>query len=187
MIRRWKLAIITVGLAASTASAAIVATGLDAVQFVPADVRLNQTESDVRIIAFNERQQCVTLAADLPVDNGVIPKGTKVKSHFIHEDAVTATVLDGRVRFDTQILGVISTSAGLDATDALFGRPGVTYPPSGSEPFRGLEPGVQLDQYQIILGGFGIQVRLEIPVDSFTDQIRVLNCCDGPPGGGGGD
>jgi hypothetical protein len=177
MIRRWKLALTTISLAAGTASAAIVATGLDAVQFVPADVRLNQTESDVRIIAFNERQQCVTLPSDLQVDNGVLPKGTKVKSHFNHADAVNALLLEGRVRYDTQIVGVISTSAGLDATDALFGRPGVVYPAPGAEPFRGLEPGVQADQYQIIFGGFGIQYRLEIPLDSFSDQIRVLNCC----------
>ena len=178
MIRRWKLALTTIGLAAGTASAAIVATGLDAVQFVPADVRLNQTESDVRIIAFNERQQpCVVLPYDLPVDNGVIPKGTKLKSHFNHADPKTALLLDGRVRYDTQIVGVISTSAGLDATDALFGRPGVVYPAPGAEPNRGLEPGVQADQYQIIAGGFAIQYRLEVPLDSFSDQIRVLNCC----------
>lgn len=177
MIRRWKLALTTIGLAAGTASAAIVATGLDAVQFVPNDVRLNQTESDVRIIAFNERQQCVTLPFDLQVDNGVIPKGTKLKSHFIHADPDTTLLLDGRVRFDTQILGVISTSAGLDATDVPFGRPGVVYPAPGAEPNRGLEPGIQADQYQIIFGGFGIQVRLEVPLDSFSDQLRVLNCC----------
>lgn len=178
MIRRWKLAVILIGLAAGTASATIVATGLDAVQFVPVDVRLDQTESDVRIIAFNERQlPCVILKDDLPVDQGVIPKGTKLKSHFIHADPVNALLLEGRVRFDTQIVGVISTSAGLDATDALFGRPGVVYPNPGDEDFRGLEPGVQADQYQIIAGGFAIQVRLQVPFDSFSDQIRVLNCC----------
>jgi hypothetical protein len=46
------------------------------------------------------------------------------------------------------------------------------------EPFRGLEPGVQADQYQIIAGGFGIQVRLEVPVDGYSDQLRVLTCCE---------
>ena len=179
MNRSWKLAVIAIGLAASTASANIVATGLDAVQFVPTNVQLDQTQSDVRIIAFTERAQCVTLMNDLTVDNDmVIPKFTRVKPHFIHADPFTALLLDGRVLFDTQILGVISTSGALDATDPLFGRPGVTYPVPGMEMFRGLEPGIQADQYQIIAGGFGIQVRLEVPVDSYTDQLRVLNRCE---------
>jgi len=49
----------------------------------------------------------------------------------------------------------------------------------GAEPNRGLEPGIQADTYQIIAGGFGIQVRLEVPPppDSFSDEVRVLNCC----------
>jgi hypothetical protein len=179
MNRSWKLAVITVGLAASTASANIVSTGLAAVQFVPTDVSLDQTQSDVRIIAFTERPQCVTLTKDLMVDNdAVIPKGTRVKPHFIHADPFTSLLLDGRVLFDTQILGVISTSGELDATDPLFGRPGVTYPTPAMESSRGLEPGIQADQYQIIAGGFGIQVRLEVPIASYSDQLRVLNRCD---------
>jgi hypothetical protein len=174
-----KLAIITIGLAVgtTTATAAIVATGLDAVLFPPTDVRLNQTESDVEIRAINERQQCITLNQDLEVDEGVIHKGTKVKCHLIHADPDTALLLDGRVRFDTQILGVISTSTGLDATDAMCFRNGMVYPMPGDELNRGLEPGIQADTYQVFAGGFGIQVRMEVPLDSFSDQVRTLNCC----------
>jgi hypothetical protein len=177
--RSRKLAIITIGLAvgATTATAAIVSTGLDAVLFPPTDVRLDQTESDVEIRAINERQQCFSLGKDLEVDHGVIPKGTKMKCHLLHADPDTTLLLDGRVRFDTQILGVISTSTALDATDAMCFRNGMVYPMANAEPNRGLEPGIQADTYQIIAGGFGIQVRFEVPLDSFSDQVRVLNCC----------
>jgi hypothetical protein len=177
--RSRKLAVITIGLAVgtTTATAAIVATGLDAVLFPPTDVRLDQTESDVEIRAINERQQCFSLTKDLEVDEGVIAKGTKMKCHLIHADPDNTLLLDGRVRFDTQILGVISTSDGLDATDAMCFRNGMVYPNTGDEPNRGLEPGIQADTYQIIAGGFGIQVRVEVPPNSFSDQVRVLNCC----------
>jgi hypothetical protein len=178
-VRSRKLAVITICLAvgSTTATAAIVATGLDAVLFPPTDVRLNQTESEVQIRAINERQQCFSLAKDLEVDDGVIHKGTKMKCHLIHADPDNTLLLDGRVRFDTQILGVISTSTGLDATDAMCFRNGMVYPMMGAEPNRGLEPGIQADSYQIIAGGFGIEVSVDVPPNSFSDQVRVLNCC----------
>jgi hypothetical protein len=173
----WKVAAAAVGLAlgATSAVAAIVTVAPAVVQFVPANVRLNQTESDVRLIAFNERQ-CFALPFDLSTDQGVIPKNTKMSSHFVHGDPVTSLLLDGRVRFDNIIIGVISTSALLDASDASCGRAGVTYPALGAELNRGLEA-IQADDYTIIDAGRGIAVRMEIPVGSFTDQIRVLTCC----------
>ena len=184
----WKLVAATAALAAgaTTAGATIVATVPDAVELVLTDVRLNQSESDVEIRAFNERgngPQCFQLPYDLQTDHSVIPKFTWVKSHFIHADPVTTLLLDGRVRFDTQIIGVISSSAGLDATDALLGRPGTTYPPPGTEPNRGLEA-TQADAYAIVGAGFVIAVRVEVPPppDAFSDQIRVITACTQPPG-----
>lgn len=159
-----------------SASAAIVAVFPAVVAVVPANVRLNQTQSDTRLIAFDERQ-CFALPFDLPTDHGKIPAHTWMSSHFIHGDPVTQLLLDGRVRFDNLILGVISTSAGLDATDVPCGRPGVTYPVPGAEPNRGLEPPPQADAYAIVDAGRGIAVRMEIPTASYTDQIRVLTCC----------
>jgi hypothetical protein len=162
-----------------------VATVPDVVQMVSNDVTLDQTESDVQIIAFNERGNglnCFALTKDVHTDQGMIPKSTLVKSHFIHGDPVTTLLLEGRVRFDTPIIGVISTSALLDASDGQLGRPGTTYPPAGSEPNRGLEAG-QADNYQVVGGGFVIAVRMEVPLDSFSDQIRVVTACDQPGGG----
>jgi hypothetical protein len=175
----WKVAATTVGLAlaATSATAAIVATGLSAIQIAPpASVALGQLQSNLDMFAFNERQ-CFWLNFNLPTDQGFIPAFTKMSSHMLHVDAVTNTVLDGRVRFDNVILGVISTTAGLDASDAACGAPGTAYP-TGMEPNRGLEPG-QADAYQIIAGGFAIQARMDLPPFlSFTDQIRVLTRCE---------
>jgi hypothetical protein len=180
---RWRLAagVLAVAAGATSATAAIVAVVPDVVQFVPMNVRLNQTESDVRLIAFNEQGnagQCVRFNHEIHTDQGVIPPNTPLKSHFVHGDPVTALLLTGGVRFDSRIIGVISTSAGLDATDAALGRPGVIYPVPGAELNRGLEPPPQADDYQIVLGGFGLRVTMDVPVDSFSDQIRVLTCCD---------
>ncbi len=182
----WKVTLATVGLAlgASSAGAVIVAVVPDVVQFVPTSVVLGATESDVRLIAFNERQ-CFALPFDLATDHGAIPKNTLMSSHFIHGDPVTNLLLSGRVRFDTDIIGVISTPAELDASDGPCGRPGVAYPLPGTEPSRGLEP-AQADQYMIVAGGRGIAVTMQVPPNAASDQIRVLTCCGETCGGGGG-
>jgi hypothetical protein len=160
---------------ATSAFANIVATVPDVVLFTPADVRLGATESNVRIIAFNER--CVVLPYPLQTDEGVIPAGRRVQCHFFHDDPQSPpTLLDGRARFDQDILGVISSSALLDASDPVCGRPGVTYPAPGSEPYRGLEAAQPDDRYQIIDAGRGIHVQAN--VTAFTDQLRVVTCCD---------
>jgi hypothetical protein len=170
------VAAVVLALGATSAFANIVATVPDVVLFTPADVRLNATQSNVRIIAFNER--CVTLTAPLYTDQGVIAAGRRVQCHFFHDDPYTPpTLLDGRARFDEDILGVISSSALLDASDPVCGRPGVTYPAPGAEPFRGFEPFQANDRYQIIDAGRGIEVQAE--VTAYTDQLRVVTCCDG--------
>ena len=174
-----QLATATLVLAAGATSvfATIVAVFPAVVEFVPADVRLNQTESDVQIIAFNE-VQCdkPVKAPGLSTDQGVIPTGTKVKSHLVHMDPVTGVVLQGKVRFDTRIIGVISNSADLYDSDYL-GRPGVVYPVAGVEQLRGLESTQPNDDYQIIQQGHGIRVRMDVPPFSFSDQVRVITCC----------
>jgi hypothetical protein len=189
--RRWKLVIATLAVATTAASAAIVATAPAFTQIAPpAAVVLGALQSDVDLFAFNERQ-CFQLPVPLQTDNGVIPKGTLVSSHFLHGDPVNTLLLDGRVLFNGPILGVISTTLLLDASDATCGAAGVVYP-TGTEINRGLEVG-QPDGYAIIAGGFGIVARMDIPPASFSDQIRVITrCCpggacpgapDGPPDG----
>lgn len=158
---------------AAVASAAIAAVFGDALQFTPASVVLNATQSNVRFAAFDERQ-CFQLANDLTVDEGVIPKNTKVSCEFNHADPFpVGAAFQGRVRYDQPILGVISTAAGLDASDDDCMN-GVVYPAVGTEVNRGLEVGTP-DAYQIIFGGFGIALRFDVP--SYSDQVRVIIAC----------
>jgi hypothetical protein len=182
---RWKLAAAALGVAlgATSAAAAIVATAPAFVQVVPAppSVVLGALTSNATLFAFDERQCFPVPAGGLATDNGNIPAGIWVSSHFLHGDPVTNLLLDGRVLFNGPILGVISSSGGLDASDAAYGAPGTTYP-TGLAP-RGLEAGTA-DAYAIIAGGFGIAARMQVPPLSFLDQIRVITrCCPGGPGG----
>ncbi|HEX3482396.1 MAG TPA: hypothetical protein VHT91_45590 [Kofleriaceae bacterium] len=182
---RWKLAAATLGVAlgATSAAAAIVATAPAFIQITPAppSVVLGALQSDMVLFSFNERQCLPVPAGGLKTDGGVIPAGTLVSSHFLHGDPVTNLLLSGQVLFNGPILGVISSSGGLDASDVPFGAPGTTYP-TGFGP-RGLEAGMA-DAYAIIAGGFGIAARMEVPPLSFLDQIRVITrCCPGGPGG----
>jgi hypothetical protein len=182
---RWKLAAATLGvaLAATSATAAIVATAPAFVQLTPAppSVVLGALQSDMVLFAFDERQCFQVPAGGLATDNGNIPAGTWVSSGFLHGDARTSLLLDGRVVFNGPVLGVISTDGGLDASDATCGAPGTTYPTG--QMFRGLDAG-QADTYAIVAGGFGIAARMEVPPASFLDQIRVITrCCPGGPGG----
>jgi hypothetical protein len=175
---RWKVAVATAALAvtATSATAAIVATAAAFVQIAPpASVELNQQQSNAVLFAFDERQ-CFSLNFNLQTDQGSIPAHTKMSSHFLHGDPFSQLLLDGRVLFDGPIIGVISTTAGLDASDVPCGAAGTIYP-TGAEINRGLEP-TQADAYQIIAGGFGIQARMEVPALSFSDQIRVLTRCE---------
>jgi len=184
ILQRWsrasKFAAATaaLALAATSATAAIVATAGAAVQIAPPpSVELNQLQSNVNLFAFNERQ-CFWLNVPLQTDQGAIPAFTKMSSHFVSGDPNTTLLLTGRVRFDAQIIGVISTTAGLDASDASCGAPGTVYP-TGVEPNRGFEPSPpQADSYQIIAGGFGIQVTMDVPPLSFSDHLRVLTRCE---------
>ena len=177
---RWTLAATSVGLAlgATSATAAIVATAPAFVQIAPPpSVLLNQLESDTDLFAFNE-PQCFTLPFNLTTDNGFVPANTLISSHFLHGDPDTNLLLNGRVLFNGPILGVISSTALLNASDAPCGAAGTAYP-TGIEPNRGLEP-AQADAYAIIAGGFGIAAQMEVPPASFSDQIRVITrCCPG--------
>jgi len=168
-------AVLAVG--ATSVLAAIVMVQPDIVEFTPTDVRLDQTQSDVRIIGFDEKQ-CFQLGANLDTDRGSIAAGTNVSCHFFHMDPVTGgPVLDGRARFDGNILGVISRTALLDASDVTCtapGVPGVLYP-TGTNANRGLEAFQPNDRYQIIEAGFGIRIQMDVP--SFLDQVRVVTSC----------
>jgi hypothetical protein len=169
------------GIGASSGLAAIVAVVPDVVLFQPADVRLNQTQSNVQIDGFDEKQ-CFKLGADLTTDQGILAAGTVVSCHFFHLDPVNgAPVLEGKARFDDLILGVISSSTLLDDSDVpcqeldAAGNPVVIYPVPGAEPDRGLDAGQVNDRYQVIQGGLAIKIRMDVP--AVSDQVRVVTRC----------
>jgi hypothetical protein len=177
-VLRVAAAIAALGIGASSSLATIVAVAPDVVLFTPTDVTLNQTESDVQIIAFDENQCVLVTGNGLETDQGIIPAGTKVSSHFVHMDPVNGgPVLDGKVRFDTDIIAVISSSALLDDSDVPYGLSTVLYPAPGVEPYRGLEAFQANDRYQIIQAGRAIHVQMDVP--SYSDQLRVITCCPG--------
>lgn len=171
-----KLATLTLGLTAGvgTAGANIVGTTGDILQTAPpASVVLGATTSNTVLFAFNENPTaCVTLAADLLTDGGVIFAGTRIKSHFFHSDFDSpGAPLGGRVRFDADILGVISTTMRLDRSDALSAT-ATTYP-TGLEPDRGLEA-VPTDAYTVVAPRV---IELQMDVTTFSDQVRVVTAC----------
>lgn len=182
---RWKLAAATLGvaLAATSAGATIFGTTPAFVQILPApaSVAADGIESDLNLFAFNERQCFQAPAGGIQTDGGLIAAGTWVSCHFLHGDPVTTLLLSGQVLFSGPVLGVISSRAGLDATDpvGMCGVAGTTYPTGLG--LRGLEAG---DAYTVVAGGFGINATMQVPATGAVDQLRVITrCCINNPGG----
>jgi hypothetical protein len=176
-MKKTRIALAALVAAATPAAATIIAWFGDVVKVAPpADVTLGMSENDFILQAFDERQCFQVPGGGLPTDQGVIGAGTWVSSHMVHADptAGVALLLQGRAQFDHDILGVMSTTALLDGSDALCGNPGTIYP-TGSEPNRQLEAG-QADAYALF-GPRTLGVRMEVPVDSYSDQIRVITRC----------
>ena len=98
------------------------------------------------LYALDELQN-VDLSADLDVDiladgigggggSGVLAAGTTVASHYIFFDPLATTSQAGNVAFDSNILGIITSDANLNASNVLA-NPDVTY---STQPGLGLEP-----------------------------------------------
>ena len=143
----------------------------------PANVSLNQSQSNVILQSFDERQCFQVPMGGLQTDQGMIGAGTFVSSHMVHANPTAGNplLLGGRVHFNADILGVMSTALLLDNSDALCGNPGTIYP-TGLEVNRGLEGPPQVDDYTLLAPRL-LGVRMEVPVNSFSDQIRVITRC----------
>jgi hypothetical protein len=175
-------------LGSEIASATIVATSgtvvIEPNPFPPA--------SDTAIFVFDE-QQSVAFVADQPLDFGSIAAGTMVNSHYIQYDSASATgtVGPGSVTFDGAILGVITTTAHLNATlssvpgtsDSYFGLETTlgAYPAGapGTEQFRGL--GSPMDSLMVSIGSDTLIINgLDIETPGALDGIRVLTAIPEP-------
>ena len=128
------------------------------------------------LFAFNEDQNII-LAAPLVLDVGLgsIAAGTIVASHYVFFDPAQSQRVIGTVNFDSDILGVITSTGHLSASDFLANT-GVNYL---SPAARGLEPGDS-----VTISG-PRQILFDTVADSPGDYIRVITRFS-PTGGGGG-
>jgi len=103
----------------------------------------DDTFQNTNLYAFNEDQNVPVAGSPLTVDykpgggTGTIPVGTTVASHYVFFDPGNTASQEGWVDFDAPILGVISSTGNLLASDYLANT-GVTYLNPG---LRGLEAG----------------------------------------------
>ena len=120
------------GLTASAASAATI-TALNDTSLViaaPGSVTDDSVGDNETVFAFAEATR-VVLTSDLAVAGGTIAAGTAVDSHMIFlnradPDRIRASV-DYAFGFSTDILGVITSTSAVRATNDLLGAVGTTY------------------------------------------------------------
>jgi hypothetical protein len=144
------------------------------------------------LFAFNEGQN-LTLLAPLDVNilagggSGQLPTGTVLASHYVFFDPGPSTTQIGHVDFDSDILGIITSTALLAASDPLLINNNVIYLNPGA---RGLESG----DSTVIDGGNANRVLVDWAASSPGDFVRVLTafsqggtdpCRTNPPGRGG--
>lgn len=172
---------LTLGLAAAlataSASATIVSgtviTGGPGATFVKLPVPFNSstpvntvgadTFNTNNLYGFDESQN-ILLVAPLAMDfGGTIAAGTQVASHYVFFDPQSGSI-NGTVDFDSDILGIISSTALLAASDSLANT-GVTYLNPG---LRGLEPGDAVTQSGTR------QISFITTASSPGDYVRVI-------------
>lgn len=138
-----------------------------------------------KVFVFDE-QQGVSFVGSQPLDFGSILPGTLVDSHCLQYDPLSSTgfVGLGTVTFDGPIVGVITTTANLNAdlspdvlsnSDSYFGLESLLGPyPTGADPgARGI--GSAEDDLIFTIGEYTLTVdSLEVPVPGNIDGIRVL-------------
>jgi hypothetical protein len=135
----------------------------------------NDTFQSPDLYGFDEDQN-ILLASALGVDVGSspIPAGTQVASHYIFFDPGPSQTIVGTVDFDSDVLGII-TSTGLLAASDFLAKTGVNYLNPGA---RGLEPGDS-----VTISGVR-QILFDTSASSPGDYVRVLTAFS--PGAVGG-
>ena len=142
----------------------------------PASVGNNDFDVRDTLFAFDERQD-VTLGAALTVDlwptglSGTIPAGTVVDSHYVFIDPSGTQRIGGTVDFDWPVIGVMTATATLNASDAALAAAGTTYDNPG---LRGLEGGDS-----VTISGTN-QVTIDFSASSPGDYVRVVTLVPEP-------
>lgn len=152
----------------------------------PPSVLQNALESQVNMFLFLESEQ--VLAAPLAVDisipgfydinnpdsPGVIPAGTHIRSYFLHVDPIFLfpSFQIGAFNSPTKILGLITTDAKLDATDALLGNPGTLYPTGLA--FRSPELYFPITPDAISFNANQVTLSFISVTAAVVDQLRII-------------
>jgi len=136
------------------------------------NLTLHQYESDTEIRVFNEQQN--VSVTSLGIDGGTYTG--YVDSHIIHQEPTPDDDSDpmrgrGCISFATNIIGVITSDALLDASDSVLGLASVTYPTGLA--LRGLEQGSGTG-YQDVIEFSGNTIKVDLQSAEVMDQIRVL-------------
>jgi len=133
--------------------------------FGPPDSVGNDNFQSPDLYGFDEDQN-ILLTAPLMVDVGSspIPAGTVVASHYVFFDPGPSEQVIGTVNFDAPILGILTSTNSLAATDFLANT-GVNYLNPGA---RGLEPGDS-----VTISGTN-QILFDTFASSPGDYVRVL-------------
>jgi len=133
--------------------------------FGPPDSVGNDNFQSPNLFGFDEDQN-ILLAAPLTVDVGTspIPAGTTVASHYVFFDPGPTLHMIGTVDFDADILGIITSTPTLAASDFLANT-GVNYLNPGA---RGLEFGDS-----VTISG-PRQILFDTFASSPGDYVRVL-------------
>lgn len=123
----------------------------------------NDTFQSPNLFGFDESQN-ILLVAPLAMDfGGTLAAGTQVASHYIFFDPQSGSI-NGTVDFDSDVLGIITSTALLAASDSLANT-GVTYLNPG---LRGLEPGDSVTQ------SGARQITFNTTAATPGDYVRVI-------------
>ena len=174
--------------------------------FLQGNIRLKETVSaaDLRRptsswIEVIPEQSGVLLQQEIPVtlvapgnyrvfgDSGqVIPAGTKVDSYLFHFRSAQPSPIQGVIKFDQEIVGLVCEAGQLAVSDSIVGRDGMRYPVA-SKQYRGLEPRIRVENPNPDKGGGWTADEVTVSQDMKTvglsvnvnpgrgvDQLRVL-------------
>ncbi len=139
------------------------------------DVTHPGTEND-KVVVFQEKYS-FQLDSDLVTDSGTIGAGTYIGSYLVNYSPVgTGPRSSGlqEISFSDEILGVIYTTSGLNATDGLLGHDNVSYP-TGTYNWRGLEGGADTVTFVD-----ATVAQILNTVNNGVDQMRVITAAPVP-------
>ena len=141
------------------------------------NLKLNQMQNvDVQLFYEGQKSLSANVAADYVysgyTSSGIVPAGTTVQSFLVHYDPLTSAVVNasGSMTFDGIILGLITTTSGLLASDSVAGVAGVLYEPGS----RALETTGSYADIWSVSGGDLTFNFTPFYTSTGMDEVRVL-------------